>query len=95
MVDEGDSSSQDLLNGNIETSLEMEVVVVNVPSEGAEEMTLQIKLKLPEGVSLNEAAPNKWKVEHHGESFDKLFSHYIYSFLFPFFDITLSSQIQA
>lgn len=65
MVDEGDSSSQDLLNGNIETGVEMEEVVVSVPSEGAEEITLQIKLNLPEGVSLNEAAPNKWKVESH------------------------------
>lgn len=68
MVDEGDSSSQDYLNGNLETEKEAEEVVASVPCEGAEEITLLIKLNLPEGVSLNAEAPNQWKIEHQGES---------------------------
>lgn len=65
MVDEGDSSSQDFLNGNLETEKEAEEVVVSVPCEGAEEITLLIKLNFPEGVSLNADAPSQWKIEHH------------------------------
>lgn len=66
-MDEGDSSSQDLLNGNTETEEEVQEVVVSVPHDGAQDVILQIKLNLPEGVTLNDKAPNKWKVESHGE----------------------------
>lgn len=65
MVDEGDSSSQDLLNGNLEEEKEVQEVVVSVPQDGAQELTLLIKLNFPEGVTLNDQAPNKWKVESH------------------------------
>lgn len=68
MVDEGDSSSQDLLNGNTEPEEEVQEVVVSVPHDGAQDISLQIKLNFPEGVTLNDKAPNKWKVERHGES---------------------------
>lgn len=68
MVDEGDSSGQDLLNGNIEEETEMQEVVVSAPQNGAQDLTLQIKLNFPEGVTLNDQAPNKWKIESHGES---------------------------
>ncbi|KAG0718614.1 NHL repeat-containing protein 2 [Chionoecetes opilio] len=67
MVDEGDSASQDLLNGNLKTE-EMDEVVVSVPREGAEEIILQIQLNFPEGASLNDSAPNQWTVESHEPS---------------------------
>lgn len=67
-MDEGDSSSQDLLNGNLEVEKEVQEVVVSVPHAGAQDITLQIKLDFSEGVTLNDKAPNKWKVESHGES---------------------------
>lgn len=72
MVDEGDSSSQDL-NGNREAMEEMQEVVVNVPSYGAQDITLQIRLNFPEGVALNDKAPNKWKVESHGQFITRTF----------------------
>lgn len=77
MVDEGDSSSQDLLNGNAEAEDELQKVMVSVPLHGARDVTLQIKLNFPEGVTLNEEAPNKWKIESHGESITNSFSSVI------------------
>lgn len=67
MMDEGDSSNQDLQNGNTEAE-EVQEVEVTVPLDGAQQdVTLQIKLHFPEGVTLNDKAPNKWKVESHSE----------------------------
>lgn len=86
MVDEGDSSSQDILNGNLETGEEIEEVVVSIPCEGADEITLLIKLNFPEGASLNAAAPNQWKVEHHGESSDKFITVFFFFFFFFIFN---------
>lgn len=87
MVDEGDSSGQDLLNGNIEEETEMQEVVVSAPQNGAQDLTLQIKLNFPEGVTLNDQAPNKWKIESHGESITSASSSVIVMILLTSEDI--------
>ncbi|XP_042232801.1 NHL repeat-containing protein 2-like isoform X2 [Homarus americanus] len=62
LVDESDSSSQDLLNSDAE----VEEVVVEVPSGREVQVILRIKASLPEEASLNNDAPNKWTLDTSG-----------------------------
>nr|XP_053627746.1 NHL repeat-containing protein 2-like [Cherax quadricarinatus] len=58
LIDEGDSSSQDL-----KPDLKVEEVTAQVPHGREVQVILRITNSLPEGSSFNTDAPNKWTIE--------------------------------